>query len=354
MVNPATDLSARGVNSLPDFFGRYRDELARALRASLDEGTPGLYDLLRYHMGWADPEGRPQRGAEGKALRPTLCLFSCEAVGGEWRRAMPGAVALELIHNFSLVHDDIQDRDEERHHRPTVWSIWGEPKALAAGNGMRGIADRAVWDLLGEGLPESIALEVSRLLSSAYLEMIEGQYLDLSFEARLDIGVEDYLAMISLKTGALLRCSMHIGALTGTEDGETRDAFSRCGTALGQVFQIRDDLLGVWGKEEITGKPVGEDILRKKMSFPIVYALNMATDKEREVLYSAYAEDAMGEDDAGRVLGIMEGLGVIQSGQELAERKCHEALEALGSARLTPGAMNEIEELVAFLLTRNR
>ena len=352
MSNPTTGLPVQGVSSLPRFFDRYRGRLTQALKASLGGDTPGLYDSLQHHMGWVDTQGLPVAATEGKALRPTLCLFSSEAVGGIWQQAIPGAVALELIHNFSLVHDDIQDRDEERHHRPTLWSVWGEPKALVAGNTMRAVADYTAWGLLEEGHSERVALEVARLLTSAYLEMIKGQYLDMSFEGSVDIGVDDYLTMISLKTGALLRCSMHIGALMGTDDTDTIQAFSECGTALGQVFQIRDDLLGIWGKEELTGKPVGSDIVRRKKSFPVVYALNVASKSEKEVIHSAYAKKIVCEDDAAEVLNVMEQLNVMDSAQDMAEQRCQAALRALDSAELAPSAVADMEQLMNFLLTR--
>ena len=139
----------------------------------------------------------------------------------------------------------------------------------------------------------------------------------------------------------------------GTEDIDTIDAFCRCGTALGQVFQIRDDLLGIWGKEELTGKPVGGDILRRKKSFPVVYALNVASKSEKEVIHSAYTKEVVSEDDAAEVLNVMEQLNVMDSAQDMAEQRCQEALRALDSAELAPSVVADMEQLMNFLLTRD-
>ena len=202
---------------LPGVLIRYRAAVSSALRSSLSQDEPEVYNLLKYYMGWVDEHGYPSAGMEGKALRPTLCLFACEAVGGTSDMAMPAAVALEFIHIFSLIHDDIQDEDETRHSRKTLWKLWGVPKALVAGNVLRVVADQALHQLVHAGLEHDRALLAMGLLTEAYLEMIEGQYLDLSFEGRDDVGVGDYFQMISRKTGALIRCSMALGAAVGSE-----------------------------------------------------------------------------------------------------------------------------------------
>ena len=255
---------------LPAVFDRYREEVGLALRASLSGDDSPIRRMLAYAMGWVDAEGVPTLATEGKALRPTLCLLACEATGGVSADAMPAAVALELVHNFSLIHDEIQDRDDVRRHRPTLWTVWGERKALVAGNVMRILADMALW---GHQDRET-ALAVAELVTQANLEMIEGQYMDLHFEGRMDITLDDYLAMISRKTGALIRCSLVAGAAAGSGDPAIIEAFEESGKAFGMVFQVRDDYLGVWGVESATGKPVGADIRRKKNAFPFVYAMS--------------------------------------------------------------------------------
>jgi geranylgeranyl diphosphate synthase type I len=335
-------------------FQRYRANISRSLRDSLSQQHSDVYDMLRYYMGWVDENGRPHEAMEGKALRPTLCLFACEAVGGALEMAMPSAVALELIHNFSLIHDDIQDRDEIRHNRKTLWAVWGDPKALVAGNVLRVVADECLHQLLDSGLDYDRALAAGMLLTEAYLEMIEGQYLDLQFEGRHDISMSDYLNMISRKTGALIRCSLNLGAVVGAQEQGVGDAFKESGRAMGYVFQIIDDVLGVWGDEETTGKPVGADIRRKKNSYPVVYTMGRANDKDQKMLNEIYEKDELDDSDVDSVLAVMDRLDVKNQAQQEAEKYANVALESLAPVELSREARQEVEDLAHFLLVRDR
>ena len=338
---------------LPEIFSHYRSDIDQALRLSLSSDGSAVYDMLRYNMGWVDTSGRPCEATEGKALRPTLCLFASEAAGGSVDQAVPAAVALEFIHNFSLIHDDIQDGDATRHHRPTVWAVWGVPKALVAGNILRVIADRSLTGLLERGVDPDRALAAGEALTAAYLKMIEGQYLDLDYEGRPDIGMYDYLDMISCKTGALITSSLKLGALIATRDQATIDAFVRCGESLGRVFQIRDDVLGVWGDEETTGKPVGADIRRKKNSFPIVYAMAAAGPGDEATLSRIYAQDRLHDNDVDTVLDIMDGLDTRGRADELTAEYSEMALTAMSQVKLEPDAGRRLRELVHFLRLRD-
>ena len=342
---------------------RYGESIQSALRSELSQSRSFVYDMLRYYMGWADETGAPVNATTGKAVRPTLCLFGCEAVGGTVSQAIPAAVALEFIHNFSLVHDDIQDEDETRHGRKTIWAVWGKPKALVAGNVLRVVADSALHGLIPSGVARSArapgldanrAVTAAQLLTEAYLEMIEGQYLDISFEGRHDIGMDDYRRMISRKTGALLRCSLNLGAAVGTDDAETVAAFRECGRALGYVFQIRDDVLGVWGQEDVTGKPVGADIRRKKNSYPVVYAMENAGDADGERLSGIYQKDDLDETDVASVLEVMDRVGVREHAGTEVSQWADIAMQALAPIELSPPARQEIEEFTHFLMVRDR
>ena len=341
-----------GMSTSPSVLGRYSLLLGRELRASLEHGDPGLLLLLRYHMGWVDVEGAPSSGATGKALRPTLCLFACEAVGGVAARAMPVALALELIHNFSLIHDDIQDGDLERHHRPTVWVQWGVPTALVAGNAMRVLADSALHGLLERDVPLPTALHAQSVLTQRYLEMIEGQYLDLSFETRTDVTPDEYLTMVGKKTGALLEAATHLGALLGAQDAEQIEALRRCGRLLGLAFQARDDVLGVWGETGLTGKAVGADIRRKKKSLPVVHAFHQAGDAARSRLIELYRQDELDDDAVDAVLDVMEELGSRDFSQQVAEEKAQEAVEWVHRARLPAASQAHLEEMATFFAHR--
>ena len=352
-----TNLAAYKVGrpaDLPAIFHRYRSDFGKALRLELSQDHSGVYGMFRYYMGWADRDGNPLNAAQGKALRPTLCLFACEAAGGAIQQAMPAAVAIELIHSFSLIHDDIQDMDETRHHRPTLWAVWGVPRALVAGNVLRIVADRALGKLADEGVSAETVARVVRILTDAYLSMIEGQYLDLSYEGRRDVDAPQYLDMISKKTGALIRCSTTLGAVIGSRDEATVRALKSYGRSVGLVFQIRDDLLGVWGEEETTGKPVGADIRRKKNSFPVVYAMSAAGAKDRRTLERVYSGEEPSDVDVSEVLEVMERIGVREQARVLMSEHGDRALDALSGLEIDPTIRREAEELVHFLLVRQR
>ena len=338
----------------PAILRTYLDGAERAIDELLCPDDPDLGVMLRYHMGRVDEAGRPTSLSQGKRLRPSLCMFACEAVGGAPEQALPAAAAIELVHNFSLIHDDIQDGDLQRHHRPTVWAVYGKPQAVQAGNAMRILADLGVGRLMHEELEAPVAAACSRALSEAYLEMIEGQVLDLDFEGRTDVDTAAYLRMIGLKTGALIRCSMYMGALVGGGDAETVGAMSQCGSHIGLVFQIRDDYLGIWGREDETGKPTGSDLRSKKNSLPVVYGLEHAGGVEREHIQSVYAKEHVDDSDVASLIELLESLGAPAYLESLAEQQAALVEDALGGVRTSESSRQTLRELVHFLLTRDR
>lgn len=340
---------------LPAVFARYRRDLDGALRAFVGREQPQLlYRMVRYHLGWEDAQGRPSAEGGGKGLRPLLCLLACEAVGGEWRRALPAAVAVELVHNFSLVHDDIQDRDRERRHRPTVWSIWGEGQAINAGDALLALARLAVLRLADEGVPAGKVVEAARILDEATLEMVEGQALDLSLEGRLDVDLPAYLEMIEKKTGALFGCALGLGALVGTDDTDVVEALSRSGRLLGVAFQVRDDVLGVWGVRSRTGKASAADIQRRKLSLPVVYGLRQATGpQEAEELRQIYSQPRLSAGDVSKVVRYLDSSGAEHYCRRMAEERKREALALLDTLNLKGEAAAQFREVATFLLERD-
>ena len=340
--------------ALPAMFDRYREYLENALAASV----PPLEDhavnmLLRYHLGWSDQSGVPAAtpSSQGKALRPTLCMFACDALQGDPLHAAPAAAALELIHNFSLVHDDIQDQGMERRHQPTVWAIWGTEQALVAGDAMQSLGDLSTLRV-GCNVPPDTSIRVSQLLTQSYLEMIEGQCRDLEFERREVIASDEYLDMIALKTGALIRSSTVIGATIATDDTETLEGVARFGRAIGRLFQIRDDYLGIWGDEAITGKSTDSDIVQRKKSYPVVYAFQHAAGTNRRELLRLYSKEELDEDDVNRVLDILNDLGADRQTDELTEATAQEARAALAMLELPPWATEDAKNLIDFMAYR--
>ena len=336
-------------------FTRYKSWIEEELGRAVPE-TKGadVHLLLGYHLGWIDQSGMPNASgsSQGKALRPTLCLFACEALASAWARALPAAAALELIHNFSLLHDDIQDHDLERRHQPTAWSVWGVPRALVAGDAMHSTGDLAALRTEEQGVPPDVVLRVSEILTDTYLAMIEGQCLDLQFETRTDISTGEYLHMIACKTGALIRCGLETGALLADADEATVRAFASFGEGLGRGFQIRDDYLGIWGDEATLGKATGNDIRRRKKSYPVVFALERAAGAALDDLQRIYGQAELEEDDVERVLAILDEVGAREQAQSVTEAAANRALEALAPVALPGWARAEAEELVDFLAHR--
>lgn len=291
--------------------------IATAMRQHLDEAQRGslardsledLYGMLRYHLGWADGDLRPTQADGGKQLRPLLLLRCVEACGGDPAVALPAAAAVELLHNFTLVHDDVQDESSHRRHRETIWHRWGTAQAINVGDALYAIAHEALYALCAPpyNLPASLVLALARDFEQTTLRIIEGQYLDLRDEGQCGGGVAAYLQMIEGKTAALLAFAARAGALLAGADSATVERFGRFGLALGLAFQIRDDILGIWGRQETTGKPAADDIRRRKQALPVV-ALDERTDPAaRAELRALYAAPAIDEAGVARVLALLD------------------------------------------------
>jgi len=276
-------------NAIDEFASLWLPRIEEEMRAVLATRHPLLayhYEMMHYHMGWADESLRPITLAAGKRIRPLLCLMSCAAVGGDPTSALPAAAAVEILHNFSLVHDDIQDGDETRRHRPTLWALWGVPQAINVGDGMFALAYASLVrakvsssiDLLPDPAGNnSWTLKAFERFTEICIRLTEGQHLDLSFEEREDVTAAEYLRMIEGKTAALIAGSLALGAQFGGAGHRKSECLYQFGHNIGMAFQIQDDILGIWGDPEVTGKPAGNDILRRKKSLPLLYGLEHPT-----------------------------------------------------------------------------
>ena len=333
-------------------WGQYRPDLEEELKRTIDRASLPLYDMMRYHLGWVDEFGKPSAGMAGKRLRPCFCLQACQTVGGDWKKALPAATGIELIHNFSLIHDDIQDASTERRGRATVWYIWGQPQAINVGDGMHVLAKQSLLRLLDVGVDGVKVVKACSLLEEACIRLCEGQYLDMSYETRLDIGVNDYLKMISGKTAALIRCSLEIGALIGTNDAAKISCLSNFGYSIGMLFQIHDDVLGIWGDVDKTGKPNTSDIEMKKKTLPVVYALENAKGDDAHSLFSIYQKDKLESSDIEEVLNMLNRLNVRDYAQNMTDKYYSEALSALQEADIPQHSRDEFKSIADFLLKR--
>lgn len=311
---------------------------------------PALYQMLRYHLGWldeqlapTDADGRTRFG--GKKLRGLLCLLACEAAGGEARSAAPAAAAVEFVHNFSLIHDDVEDQDAERRHRPTVWVRWGMPHAVNAGSNMQALVNEAALRLLTTGVAASRVVAALQCLTRAMLAMTEGQYQDIEFQDTWETGIEDYLAMSAGKTAALIEGATRLGALVATDQAELQDALAAFGRGFGMAFQARDDYLGIWGERDSTGKPVGGDILKGKRSLPIVFALSQPRAPST-------LRAALERRDVATVTEILEALGARDFLSATVERFTDEALRSLTDPGLRPGPVELLRRIAREALGR--
>jgi geranylgeranyl diphosphate synthase type I len=232
--------------------------------------TKSFHEMLTYHMGWTGEGAGPE--ATGKRIRPLMLLLCTSSCGADWQPALPAAAAIELVHNFSLVHDDIQDNSPKRRGRDTAWVKWGVPMAINAGDTLFVLSNQAIIDLK-ENYPAQVVAQAAEILHDTCLDLTQGQFLDMSYAERSDLTVADYWPMISGKTAALLSACCHIGALLSGTDEEKQQAYRSFGHYLGLAFQAQDDILGIWGDESVTGKSIASDLVEGKKSLPVLYAL---------------------------------------------------------------------------------
>ena len=338
-------------SSFSSFAAAYLPRVELTLRQTLaaprlTEGTH--YAMMRYHMGWLNEEFRPVQANTGKGIRPLLCLLSCAAVGGDPVIALPAAAALELLHNFSLVHDDVEDNSPTRRHRPTVWALWGRPQAINVGDALFAHAFQSLLNL-APVVPAVQVMETVQRFVHACIALTEGQHLDMGFEARLDVTTDDYLQMIRGKTAALLAASVEMGAGLGGAQTQQLSALHHFGESLGLAFQIQDDILGIWGDEQKTGKSAASDILARKKSLPVLSALN---GPQGAALRSLYARPRLTVDEVPAVLELLEAAGARAHAAALVETYSTAALQALQAARLTAPAGDHLRDLALHLLDR--
>jgi geranylgeranyl diphosphate synthase, type I len=312
-----------------------------------------LYGMMRYHLGWATPEFAPERANGGKRVRPLVCLLCCAAAGGDPARAVSAAAAIELVHNFTLVHDDIQDNSASRRHRPTVWSIWGAAQGINVGDGMYAIAHQALLGLRERGVPAEIVLDLMAGFDATVLHICEGQFLDIGFESRWDITADDYLAMIGGKTAAIFAYAARAGALLAGAETERAVAFERFGLAIGLGFQVRDDLLGIWGDPAVTGKDAADDIRRRKKSLPIIMLHERASDADRRYLESLYAGAEVAPDEIATVIHMLDAAGVRDACQERVERYHMHAAALLNESRASGPAGAALGGLIERMAARD-
>ncbi len=336
--------------SVPEVLIRARRLVSPALAEAVQELSPELQPIVSYHLGWTDAGGRPEggNGNGGKGVRAALAVLSAEAAGADGAKGVPGAVAVELVHNFSLVHDDVIDGDAERRHRPTVWAIFGIGQAVIAGDALLSLAQETL--LRADAAPKDV-VRATRCLAEATSAMIAGQALDMAFETLTGVTVDRCLAMEAGKTGALLGCASSIGAILGGADDATVSALREYGVQLGLAFQAVDDLLGIWGDPAATGKPAWSDLRQRKKTLPVTAALAAADGRAGELNELLLAGD-LEEQEIARAAALVEACGGRELAREEARARLAHALGSLTSVTLAEEASEQLAEVARFVVAR--
>jgi geranylgeranyl diphosphate synthase type I len=321
-------------------------EILRVVR-DRDASTVGVYEMIRYHLGLDGSDG-----PRGKRMRPLLGLLAYTSIAGEHTRALPGAAAVELGHNFSLVHDDIEDGDVERRHRATLWAIHGVPQAINTGDLIFSLSRVALHRLTDLGFSDAKVLRLMRLYDETCVALCEGQYIDIATSASDDpMTVELYFDMIGRKTAALISASIEAGALLATDDEAVISGYRRFGWSLGLAFQLNDDLLGIWGKEQQTGK-VPTDVARHKKTLPVLYAFEHATSADRARLAELYARTEPTDAQVGEIVAILERAGAADFTRAEARRHrdaCLAELDALSI--IEPAALEQLRGIIVSVIS---
>lgn len=327
---------------------RYFAEIERTMRevVALAPDTPDLHVMLEYPLGWVDADNRPYDKPTGKRIRPMVVLMCTEAAGGDWHDALPAAAAVEILHNFTLIHDDIQDDSPTRHGRPTVWQVWGRPNAINTGDALFTLAYIALQRLETTSKPE-VVLGAWRIFNDTMLELTRGQHLDMRFEHQAEVSVDEYISMIRGKTSALLSACAQIGALVGSGDAETARHYAEFGLNLGIAFQIHDDILGIWGDEAVTGKSAATDIVSKKKSLPVLYGLSQSAK-----LAEVYQRPAFSDADVHEAVALLDAVDARGYATQLETDFYQRALAALGAAQPHGDAGKMLRGLAAWLFQR--
>jgi geranylgeranyl diphosphate synthase, type I len=315
-------------------------EILRVIAAAEDDRTTELYEMVRYHLGL------DHDGPRGKRLRPLLGLLAYESIAGDHRQALPGAAAVELGHNFSLVHDDIEDRDVERRHRPTLWRVYGVAQAINTGDTLFTLSRMALHRLTELGFADAKVLALMRLYDETCLALCEGQFMDIwSAERDEHLSVDFYFDMIGRKTAALIAASIQAGAMLATDDESVIEAYRGFGWALGIAFQLNDDLLGIWGNEQATGKEPS-DLAKHKKTLPIIYALEQADEADSERLRAILAGDAPNPAQIAEARAILERCGAREYTRGQARDFRDKALAKLEAAGVVQQAALERLRLI--------
>jgi geranylgeranyl diphosphate synthase, type I len=334
--------------TMPPTVAAARDLVSPAIARWLERLSPEVRTVAAYHLGFVDADGNATGDRPGgKALRPALALLSARAAGSPPERGVAAAAAVEFVHNFSLLHDDIMDGDTERRHRPTAWTVFGVGSAILAGDALLCLAqDILITD------PAPQAVWAARCLSAAVHRLIAGQGSDLAFERREDVTLDECLQMAGDKTAALMACACSIGAIGVGAPAELAMGLAGFGAHAGLSFQLTDDLLGIWGAPEVTGKPVRADLRARKKSLPVVAALTGGSQAGQDLAAMLSSPDALDEDDLLRAADLVEAAGGREWAEAEADAQLAAATKCLAETEMPDDVRAEFAAIADFITVR--
>jgi geranylgeranyl diphosphate synthase type I len=332
------------------------DKFSKELLPAIESGLQSVFDhylennqnsvrhMLAYHMGW-EGEGAGIK-AQGKRIRPLLLMITADAVSTDWRKTLPFACGIEMVHNYSLIHDDIEDHSMMRRGRETAWVKWGIPQAINAGDSLYTLAYLA---LLGarDNFPPDIIINSSYLLNLTCLKLTQGQYLDMRFENEDNVTLNDYWKMISGKTAALISCCCQMGAISGNSSDEVIEAFAQFGHFLGLAFQVKDDYLGLWGDLNQTGKSIESDLVSHKKTLPILYALQNNVNFRKR-----WDAGSINKDEEKEISQLLTDDGTREYTHSLVQELTQQAQDMLKKTGISNDAMDALNEMTWSLVER--
>lgn len=352
-----TELSASSVTSVNEIFDYYRPHIDKYIRKHIQPLEIAPRNMIGYHFGWMNRDLEQVDESYGKRFRSSMSLLTYQALEGKFEPCLPVAASIEMIHNFTLIHDDIEDGDEKRRGRPTVWAIWGKPLAINAGDFLHVKCYTVLRDLFVETDNEIKRMfDAQAAIFDTVIELTEGQHSDISFESKEphEITISEYLSMICGKSASLIECATWVGAMIApSADEKTIESYKLFGKNIGMSFQIRDDILGIWGRANVTGKPQANDIKKKKKTFAILHGFENASASDLKKLKKIYQKQSLSDDDVFMVLEILSRTNSYKVAQSLADDYYNKAIEHLDSVGINTDPQSNLRRIAEFLGQRD-
>lgn len=325
--------------------GELSDSVDAELNRIINIREVPLYGMMSYHMGWTEGENVPRSASVRERVHGVLCMLAAQAFGADSSNAIPAAAAVELVHNFTLIHDDVQGGNPQRDNRDAVWWVWGPAQAINAGDGMHALARLALFGLLEKGVSNEALFEAVHVMDESSLKACEGRFMDLEAQERIDLSLDAYLKMARSKTGALLSCALRLGGIVASRDEDSLTSLGECGEHLGIVAQIRSDLNELWGSDT-----ANVEILNKKKLLPVVYAMEKADFGQKRRLGEIYFKRVLDKDDAAKLRETLEEIGVRDACESLADEHTASAVTALEASGVSDIGASDIKSYFSSLI----